>query len=297
MFLTNEILEQHEACGIGVKWFQRNFPNGAELIEVIKHKTVTPEFLHWGFSHLTTSATEKEAYWERLNVHCDNMYSIYMSNNVADSKWVSRSTQVANSSYVFSSSEVTESNNVLSSNVVQNSSKVYESDFVFSSKKILHCQNVTDSHDVVYSDYVVNSHSVRNSAAVTNSAYVDGWLPGQTKQIKNCRFIMDCVNLKNCLFCHKVQNGEYLLFNKPIDAEDYENILQQLDRMVNNFESELVKESEWPSNIIPIDTPRIQHNILEQYSGLPTSFWRWVKTLPNYDPAVLYAITYNKELI
>jgi hypothetical protein len=108
---------------------------------------------------------------------------------------------------------------------------------------------------------------------------------------------MDCVNLKNCLFCHKVQNGEYLLFNKPIDAEDYENVLQQLDRMVNNFESELVKESEWPSNTIPIDTPRIQHNILEQYQGLPTSFWRWVKTLPNYDPAVLYAITYNKELI
>lgn len=297
MFLTSEILKHHEACESEIKWFDRHFPNGAELIDVINHKTTTLEFLHWGFIHLITSAEEKEAYWQKLNIQCEKRYSVYRSNDVSNSEWVSRSSKVEESSYVFSSSEIAFSNNVLSSNLVEHSSKIYNSSFVYSSQRIVQSQNVTNSRNIIHSDYIVNSHSIRNAAAVTNSAFVDGWLPGETKQIKNSRFIMSCTNLKNCLFCHKVENGEYLLFNAPIDKEDYEVIVQQLDRLLGDYEVEMVKDNDWPANTIPIDEPRIQHNILKQYEKLPSAFWRWVKTLPNYDPAVLYAITYSKELI
>ena len=297
MFLTNEILRHHEACETGIKWFTRHFPEGAELVDVINHKTVTPEFLHWGFAHLTTTKEEKEAYWQKLKIECEYKHSIYRSSEVAGSEWVSRSEKVKGSSYIFSSTEVSFSDNVLSSNFVEKSSRIYCSSFVFYSQRIVQSQNITNSRNIVHSDYVVDSHSVRNAAAVTNSAFVDGWLPGDTKQIKNSRFIMSCTNLKNCLFCHKVENGEYLLFNEPIDKEDYEVIVQQLDRLLGDYESEMVRDNEWPIGTIPLDEPRIQHNILKQYEQLPSSFWRWVKTLPNYNPAVLYAITYNKDLI
>lgn len=297
MFLTSEILKRYEACESGIKWFDRHFPSGAELIDVINHTTATPEILHWGFIHLTTSAEEKEAYWQKLNIQCEKKYSVYRSNDVSNSEWISRSSKVKESSYVFSSNDVAFSHNVLSSNLVDHSFKIYNSSFVYSSQRVVQSQNVTNSRNIIHSDYVINSHSVRNAAAVANSAFVDGWLPGDTKQIKNSRFIMSCTNLKNCLFCHKAENGEYLLFNTPIDKEDYEVIVQQLDNLLDGYEAEMVKGNEWPGDTIPIDEPRIQHDISKQYEKLPSTFWRWVKTLPNYDPAVLYAITYNKELI
>ncbi len=297
MFLTNKILKQYEACENGIKWFDRHFPNGAELIDVINHRTTTPEFLHWGYSHLVTTEEEKEAYWAKLNVHCDNIRTVYKSNDVADSEWVSCSSQVEGSAYVFSSKEVYSSADVLSSSSVQDSRKIYDSEFVYSSNRIYLSQNVTNSHNIVHSNYVVNSHSVMNSAAVTNSAFVDGWLPGGSKQIKDCRFIMECTNLKHSLFCHRINDGEYMIFNKPMDASDYEVIVSQLDRMLQNYESELVIGNEWPNHTIPLDAPTMQRNISKQYAALPASFWRWVKTLPGYDPAVLYAITYNSQLI
>jgi hypothetical protein len=136
-----------------------------------------------------------------------------------------------------------------------------------------------------------------NASAVTNSAFVDAWFAGGTRQIKDCRFIMECTNLKHSLFCHKISDGEYMIFNKQVDAADYELIVKQLDKILTNHEAELVVEGEWPHHTIPLDAPKIQRNIIKQYGNLPSTFWRWVKTLPGYDPSVLYAITYNKELI
>jgi hypothetical protein len=63
------------------------------------------------------------------------------------------------------------------------------------------------------------------------------------------------------------------------------------------WDAELVKDNEWPECTIPLDMPTIQRNVLKQYEALPESFWRWVKTLPGYDPGILYHLTYNRDLL
>lgn len=297
MFLTLDILEQYGACEAGKKWFASHYPEGTELINLINHESVSTEILHWGYANLTTTEEEKKAYWKRLNIDCENLHTIYKSDNIRNSEWVTRSSKVVDSEHVYSSKEITSSTSILSSEEVSNSHQVYDSEFIDSSKRVLCSKNVTNSYNIVNSDYVVNSHSIMNAAAVTDSAFVDGWLAGGSKQIKNCRFIMECSNLRHSLFCNKISDGEYMIFNKQVDAADYELIVKQLDKRLEGFESELVKEGEWPKSTIPLDAPHVQRNIIKQYANLPASFWRWVKTLPGYDPAVLYAITYNKELI
>ena len=180
---------------------------------------------------------------------------------------------------------------------MQDSNRVYGSEFIYSSSRILHSKNVTNSNNVVNSDYVVNSHSIMNSAAVTNSAFVNGWTLGGTKQIKDCRFIMACSNLKHSLFCHKISDGEYMIFNKQVDPMDYEIIVKQLDKLLSSYQTELVVGNHWSSHEIVLDYPEIQRNVIKQYANLPTSFYRWVRTLPGYDAGVLYAITFNKDLL
>jgi hypothetical protein len=297
MFLTLETLEQYKACENGKKWFARHFPEGGELIDVISHKYATPEILHWGYTHLPTTAEEQRIYWEKLQIDCEETATIYECDHIKDCKWVTRSSHVEDSEFVFSSKNVTHSEDISLSEDVSDSQKIFGSEFVYSSKRVAHSKNVTDSYNIVNSDYVVNSHSIMNASAVTNSAFVDAWLVGGSRQLKDCRFIMDCTNLKHSLFCHKISDGEYMVFNKQVDAADYELIVKQLDKILANYEAELVVEGEWPYHTIPLDSPKIQRNIIKQYGNLPSTFWRWVKTLPGYDPSVLYAITYSKELI
>ena len=296
MFLTKELLEKYDACKPGQKWFSRYFPEGGELMDVIQHKYVSPEILHWGFTHLTTTAEEQKTYREKLNINCENYQSIYESDNVSDSEYVSRSSRITKSNYIFSSKDVEESEDISLSENVQDSTQIFGSEFVYSSNRILHSKNITDSHNIVNSDYVVNSHSIVNSATVTNSMFVGGLALGNTKQIKDSRFIADCSNLKHCLFCHGINDAEYMIFNKQVDAADYEIIVRQLDKLLCNYEAMLIK-GEWSSHTIPLDAPTIQRNIAKQYENLPESFWRWIKTVPGFDSTIMYSLTYNKKIL
>jgi hypothetical protein len=82
----------------------------------------------------------------------------------------------------------------------------------------------------------------------------------------------------------------------PIEADEFEMIMGQMKSILAGWQMTLVKD-EWPEHTIPLDTPNIQRVTTIQFSNLPESFWRWVKTLPNYDPAILYMITFNKNLL
>lgn len=297
MFITKEILEQYNACEKGKAWFERRFPEGGELIDVMNQKFIIPEFLHWGYRHLNYTREEQALYWQRLKVDCKDLSTIYESDHVTNSQWISRSSFVADSEYIFGSKNVTASTNVSSSKEVDTSNQIFGSDFVYSSSKVLQSKNVTDSHNVVNSDYVVNSHSVVNSTVINNSAFIHGWAPAGSKQIKDSRFIMDCTNLKYCLFCNKISDAEYMIFNQQATAADYELVIKQLDRLLKDYESGLVVEDNWPKYTIPLDSPQIQRNALNRYSKIPSNFWEWVKTLPWYDSTILYSMTFNKDLL
>ena len=296
MFLTVDILKQKKACDKGIAWFNRHFPNGGELIDVIRHQYVTPEILHWGFNCLTTTKEEQDAYWEKLNIDSLARWSIYECYNITGSEYVTRSSFVENSQYIFSCKSVTDSNNISSSDNVERSRQIFGSEFVYDSARVIFGKNITESLNVVNSDYVVRSSSIMNAAVITNSHYISSLHTGGAKRIENSAFISECSNLKNCLFCFRKDSGEYLLFNEPIGPAQFEIIMRQLKNILSGWQSNLI-QGEWSENTIPLDTPQIERNVICQYQNLPDVFWRWVTTLPNYDPAILYSITFQSRLL
>jgi hypothetical protein len=296
MYITKETLLKYGACGFGLKWFERNFPNGGELIDVINHPKIDRHSLHWGYTNLITTETELEAYYKKLKItNNEHINTITYSDNVQDSLFVSRSSYVEKSNFVFSSEDIVDSSNISSSKVVQRSKNVFNSEFVYDSNQIYDGKNINNSYNIISANYIINSENVVNAASVINSKMVVDLVPNGTKQIKNSAFISHCSNLDHCLFCQCINNGEYLVFNKPVSAEEYDIIVTQLNNMLSNVELDLTLNG-WPKEQIPLDTPIINRNFGECFSILPDKFWRWVKTLPNYDPMILYGITYNLRI-
>jgi hypothetical protein len=297
MFITVDILKQNKACSPGIKWFERHFPNGAELIDVINHPKVDRQTLHWGYANLITTDEEKVAYRKKLAIETSAEWTIYESDHVINCLYVTRSSGIKNSDYIFGSEGVTNSKNVMSSNMVENSSQIFSSNFVYDSKQVTCSKNITNSINIVNSDYIINSISVMNAASVMDSQIVHGLAPGKTRQIKNSIFISECENIDHCLFCTGIKDAEYMLFNEKIDAMQYEIIKRQLTGILNDWQPEFVKGGEWPEDTIPLDSPHIQRNIIKQFESLPETFWKWIKTLPGYNPAIVYALTFQGNLI
>lgn len=296
MYLTLEILEKHGACGEGVAWFKRHYPEGGELIDVINNPKAAPHLLHWGFNNLNTSLEEQEAYRAKVGIDCGEMnFSIYESDNVKNSYYISRCSNVENGQYIFRSKNITNSTNVTGSELIEDSDRIYDSSFVFDSQKVLYSKNVTSSNRVINSDYVLNSNDISNGSAITNSHFVNGFTLGSSKNINDSWFIFQGQNLSNCLFCSQLKDAEYCLFNKPINKIHYDNIIRQLQTILGNEHWELVQH--WGGGTIPLDMPQLKHNITHHYRNFPQKFWNWVTTLPNYDPMVLYNITYLPELL
>ena len=47
MYLTYEYLEKHGACKPGKAWFKRRFPNGGEVKDIVKHRSVSEDLVDW----------------------------------------------------------------------------------------------------------------------------------------------------------------------------------------------------------------------------------------------------------
>lgn len=297
MFITVDTLKQNGACQAGIKWFERHYPNGGELIDVLRNPKVDTTMLHWGYTHLSSTEEEKAIYREKLGIDCgDYNNTIYLCENVKNSQFITHSKDVVNSTYVFHCEGVENSNSISSSQSVRNSSQIFHTDFCYDSSWILNSQNITHCSNVVNCSYAVGSTSVFNAGTVINSSFVSNIVPLGSKNIRNSHFISDCSNLKNCLFCHGITDGEYLMFNQPIDKEEYDMFVVQLQQMLKGAELKLTKNG-WAANQVSLDAPNIQYNITLQYSAFPEVFWRWVKTLPNYDPMILYNITMQPHLL
>lgn len=294
MFLTNEILEKHDACAVGKKWFNRYFPEGAEMLDIIKSPKANIAFLHWGFENLTATQEELEAYWDKLNItNCDRA-TIIKSHNVDSSDTVIRSQDVSGGSYIFSSKKIKKSNIVANSATVENSHNIFESSFVYDSFNVLNGQNITNSHNILNSSFVVNSHSIFNADNVTDSFVVFDLKAKETKDVSNCGFVADCERVSYCLFCTDLVDKEYHVFNRPVSKAQYEMIKRQLMSIIEGYEAHFVED--WGKKTIPLEIPNITH-IAMYHAHLPEDFWEWVKTLPGYDPKVLYQITFNPNLI
>ena len=68
MLITVEVLQNNNACKQGVDFVSKFYPNGVEMIDLIKDKRVSREMLHWGRQHLTHTQEELDAYCAMCNI-------------------------------------------------------------------------------------------------------------------------------------------------------------------------------------------------------------------------------------
>lgn len=295
MYITDQDFRDNKACLRWRKWFRKKYPNGVELIELINDPELPDEPLFWGYETFITSQEEKEAFYKRMNIDVENKTSIYYSRDVVNSFYISYSTDVIDSSYINTSNSITNSKAVIKSDTVDNSFSISNSQFVFDSKKVMFGNNISNSQNIYNCNYVENSHSVVNANFVTNSTFINGISRNATNKVQDCHFISDCEDIKNCLFCTGLKNAEFCLFNKKISESVYNNIVRQLKTILK--EAQLLLSKEWPEESFQNAKPNMIENISERFSLLPEKFWRWVRTLPGYEPNIIYQITYNKDFM
>lgn len=264
------------------KFYDFDLEGGRPLIDIIKDKKMSKQLLHWIFLHLSIDENELKEYENILNIYNSSGY--YMSENLSNSIQVSCSSNIESSSCIENSSRIRTSVEVKDSNDIESSKLVANSSFCFSSECVLESKNVNDSRYIYNSNFVINSNSIVDSSFITNSSCIVN-----STQIEESGAVDSCSHLKNCLFCHNIHEKEFYIFNKEISKSSF-NLIQ---KQYNHF-------MQLPLNIFSnCNFPNIKYNYnpFKFYEELPKNFWEWVKTLPNYDPLVLFSITLNSNLL
>lgn len=214
--------------------------------------------------------------------------SIFNSDGIENSSYVVGSQNVVNSCHVFNSEEITNGYEIGSSTYVENGKHIYSSDYIYDSEKIINSKNVNKCSNIVQSNMVLNSTDVYNCMDCNDSTQVR-----HSELISDCHFCANCGNLKHALFCSGQKQGEYLIFNKPVSKEKFELALKQY----NKFITPLVFIKEWPEESLVTQTVQVDHNFQNHYTLCTDKFWKWVQSLPEYDPMILYAITMLPKII
>lgn len=289
MYLRPDDLLKYGGCYVAYSFMQRYYPDGAELTELMKHKYVTDEFLHFGFDNFEANDEEKALYYEILNIKCDNPASIYHCRDVEGCYLVTRSQRISNSTNIKDSTDINHSEYVVSCDSVENTLRASNSSFIYDSNSVIDSVNITNSAHVAGSKYVVDSTSIIDC----ENAIGCSWLR-HCRAVEDCFLCADCHDLKHGLFCDGV-SGEYMLFNKPIDPKQFELIKRQLLLVMRDWKMTVM--GEWQLEGLSWSAPKKNLNYITQYADAPKKLWNWLATLPGYDPMMLYRITFQPHLL
>lgn len=287
MFITTEVLTRHKACPQGIKYVERFYPNGAEMADIIRDKHISKEFLHWGREHLTHSPEELEIYAQACNVVNTDGY--WYSQDVRDSKYVIKSKQVAASVGVFNSNDIVNSSDIVDSESILDSKQVFGSSMVDDSEKVYKGQNVTRSVNICNSTMVADSKNVIDSCGIFDSSEIIRCL-----NVSDSHFCQDCKEIKYCMFCNELEEAEYCLFNKPVEKKHYELFEKQYLKYLTE-RLDFVRE--WPEDLLATISVTPTRKFDDWYHPISPRFWKWARTLPNFDPMFLYNITMLPEIL
>ena len=284
MFITVDILQKRGACQEYIDYFQKHYPNGIEMLYMIEKGHMPYHALHWGYKWLDPNKDEVAAYWKRVAVV--NSEGVDESDHITNSKLVSFSSSVMDSTEIHRSKNINASNYIIDSEDIENSQCVGNSSFIYDSRQVLNSSNITHSEEVVESTYVVNSDGVFCSSNI-----LEGTAIIKSHNLTNCGYCADCANLNNALFCQNIKDSQYMLFNKLIDKTRFEVIYKQFKK----FSPHIQLTEPWVKK--HNQTPRVNYNYKKHHAGISIVFWRWVRTLPNFDPMVMYSITFDPQFL
>lgn len=287
MLITTELLRKHKGCEQGIKYIERFYPEGAEIMTLIRDRHINKEFLHWGREHLSVTDEELAAYCEVCRIV--NTDGFWYSQDVHDSKYIVKSKNIEGSTSIFESTDIIDSTDVVGSESIEYSHQIFYSSMVDTSKKIFKSQNITESVNICGSTMVARSLNVIDSSNVFDSTEII-----RCSSVSNSHFCQDSKNLKNCMFCYEIENAEYHIFNTPVDKSLYELIEKQYKKYMNEPLSFI---RDWPSEMLISQYVIPTRKFDDWFYTIPPRFWKWVRTLPNFDGMLLYNITMNPDLL
>lgn len=287
MFITVDILQKYQACEQGIRYIQRFYPNGAEMIDIIRDRHISKEFLHWGREHLTHSPEELEVYARVCNII--NTEGYWYSQDVRDSKYVIKSKQVTASIGVFGSNDIVNSNDIADSESVLDSKQIFGSSMVDDSEKVFKSQNITRGINICNSTMVADSKNIIDSCSIFDSSEIIRGL-----NVSDSHFCQDCKEIKHCMFCDGLEEAEYCLFNKPIEKKHYELFEKQyLKYLIERLD--FIRE--WPEEMLSSRYISPTKKFDDWYHPISPRFWKWVRTLPGFDSMLMYNITMLPEIL
>ena len=287
MFITVDILRKHKACNQGIKYVERFYPNGVEVIDIIHDRHINKDFLHWGREHLSLSEEEIAAYCQVCNII--NTESFWYSQNVQDSTYISESKNIICSTSIFESEDVTYSSDIVGSDNVNDSKQIAHSSMIDTCEKIFKSRNIVESINVCNSIMVARSKNVIESVNVFDSSEII-----RCDTVTDSSFCQDCYNIEHCMFCTDLKDVEYHIFNKPVDKNRYEMIKRQYDKYLTEL---LAFVREWPENLTVNTFNNPTKKFDDWYYPISEKFWKWVHTLPGFDSMLLYNITMLPEIL
>lgn len=281
MFVDSKILRERNAENSDLRWFEEKYPKGTTFSNLLNGSAPTP-FLHWCWMYLDLSEDELKEYEKVLEI--ENTASYCAVDHVKNSFFVSNSSIVENSNNIDGCEDVHNSEFVYISTSVENSKQVSNSNFVYNSSFILRSDNITDSMQVLSSNSVINSSYVNSSSTVVNSDIVV-----KCENVDDVHFCQNCKNISNALFCYGVTEATCgpLLFNKQVSDVIYRTALAQY----KNFAPAATYVISQKEDISPNNAVRTW------YSSLSPRWWKWLRTLTNFDPMIIYHLTFNDDFL
>ena len=288
MFVTVETLKKLNACDQGLKYIERFYANGANIIDLINDRHIPKDFLHWGREHLTLTDEEFKAYCRVCNI--ENTESFWYSCDIKNSKNIVKSKLVDSSTGVFQSTEVVNGIDVVNCEQIEDCAQIFSSNWVARSSKVFSSSNVEESENICDSSSVIRSKNIVYSKDVLNSSEIMS-----SNNITNSASCFGAKSLKNCLFCCDISDKECHLFNKPVEKERFEVYKRQYEKIMEHERLALVKD--WPERLSASEVPILDLNMSHYYDQVHDTFWKWARTLPNFDEQIFYNITMNKKAL
>ena len=288
MFLTIEELKDKKPCASGYKYFLKNFPNGAEIMDVLNDKNIPTQVVHWGMENLPLSKEEINRANEVLN-NVDSS-DFYCCSNLKNCSYITNSDFITSSRFVHGSKYVDNSSTVVDSNDVNNSSLVFKSEFVNDSNKVNVSTSIRNSTNINDSSSIIDSRNICESTDILGSGELF-----RCNNLTDSYFCSNSRDLNNCLFCYDIVGADYYIFNKKVDERRYKAYLEEYKNLMKDIFFDYVEE--WYED--PIVKVLLKQNIRwdKHYIPITDRFWKWAKTLPNYDTKILYSITLNSEFL
>ena len=285
MFVTKDILEKHKACTAGIRVFDRFYPNGVEIMELLDNKHINAEILHWGFENLNVDAAEIDKYYQRLGI--------------VDSTEVVRSERVSDSHFVWDSKDITSSKFCQNCNFVNRSTRITDSSNISNSEGIYCCDDIKFSKCIIYSkcidtSYIISdSTEVRGSYGIANSRnMIDSTFTYRSSLCEDVHYSSFMTNCHKCLFCTDLKDAHYHVFNEQVIPEVFEQIYKAFEAKSDNESICLMKDN------FESKTYYVSKKIMdfrEYFSLISPSFDEWIKGVFNFDPFIMYQITFNKK--